>query len=154
MDDWLSETRYLQTQAYGRDPYTLEGEAQRDYIRWNHTAAVVELSEMLEETRWKPWAVLAEGEPVIPDRKAYIKEAVDTLHFVANMLVAGQVTDEEFWEAYREKMEVNRQRQLRVGGYQSRRGVDKCELCGRSFDDVGESHETGVCTKCSKVVGV
>jgi hypothetical protein len=52
-------------------------------------------------------------------------------------------------------MEVNRERQRRAGGYQSRKGVDKCESCNRSFDDVGQyvdktSTPTGLCSPCGR----
>lgn len=154
MDDWLEQTRKLQVEAYGKDPASLEGDELADYIRWNHTAAVVELSEMLEEVRWKPWSVRADDEPVIPNKQAYIKEAVDVGHFIANMLVAGGVSTDEYWEAYRAKMQVNRERQLRDGGYQSRKGVDKCANCGRSFDDVGQFSDTSeLCSICERVTG-
>lgn len=149
MDDWLEKTRELQIGSYGTDPSKLDGDEQADYIRWNHTAAVVELSEMLEETRWKPWVARGPNDAVIPNKAAYIKEAVDAAHFIANMLVAGGVSTQEFWDAYRAKMEVNRQRQLREGGYQSRKGVDKCIACGRSFDDVGQGFDDPtICTMC------
>jgi hypothetical protein len=122
-------------------------------VIWNSLAAIKEISEATDETRWKPWAVLEEDEEVI-DKDAFLKEIVDVEHFLANLLVAAGVTDEEHDAAYLAKMQVNRERMAQAGGYQSRKGIDKCELCGRSFDDVGESHETGVCTKCSKVAGV
>lgn len=151
MDDWLKETLNLQIEAYGEDPSALEGRELATFLAWNHTAAVIELSELLEETRWKPWAVLNDGDPVIPDKSAFIKEAVDVGHFIANMLVAGGVTDDEYWNAYRAKMQVNRERQLRKGGYASRTGVDKCVSCKRSFDDVGEAISAdliGYCARC------
>lgn len=149
MDDWLKKTRELQIEAYGRDPQALDGDDLAEYITWNHSAAVVELSEMLEEVRWKPWSVRKPEDPVIPDKAAFIKEAVDVGHFIANMLVAGGVSDSEYWDAYLAKMQVNRERQLREGGYQSRRGVDKCVNCLRSFDDVGESKLIDqYCVKC------
>lgn len=153
MHDWLDKTYQLQLEAYHTDLHALGDEELREYLRWNHTAAVLELSEMLEETRWKPWANFNEGDPVIPDKQAYIKEAVDVGHFLANMLVAGGVTDEEYWGAYREKMQVNRERQLRAGGYESRRGVDKCISCGRAFEDVGPAvvdGYSGWCARCAK----
>ena len=144
---WLDETRKLQLEAYGNDLDSIEGQDLRTYLTWNHSAAVIELGELLEEVRWKPWAVWEEGDPVIPDRRAFVSEAVDVLHFVANMLCAGGVTDDELDAAYRKKMQTNRDRQLRKGGYQSKRGVDKCVHCGRSFDDVGAFNET-TCYPC------
>lgn len=153
MKDWLEKTRELQIQAYGRDPATLEGEELRYYIIWNSLAAMKELSEATDEVRWKPWATLEPGEPIVTDKAAFIKEIVDINHFLGNLLVAAGCTDDEYDNAYEAKMEVNRERQRRAGGYQSRKGVDKCESCGRSFDDVGEyidssSRGTGLCTPC------
>lgn len=147
---WLEETRKLQLEAYGNDLHALEGFDLRYYLTWNHSAAVIELGEMLEETRWKPWDNTdLERDPVIPDVDPFTKEAVDALHFVANLLVAGRVDADRLNRAYRAKMQVNRERQLREGGYDSKRGVDKCASCGRSFDDVGRSEAIpDRCLKC------
>ncbi len=147
---WLEETHRLQLEAYGTDLHALEGQDLRDYLVWNHTAAVIELGECLEETKWKPWANWSPGDPVIPDKAAYLKEAVDALHFAANMLVAGRVTTEELNASYAAKMQVNRERQARTGGYASEKGVDKCPLCRRSFDDVGRAEGSLVCVKCAE----
>ena len=136
---WLEETKKLQLEAYGAEPHKLEGEALRYYLTWNHTAAVLELGEMIEETRWKPWSNWQSGDVVIPDKGPYIKEAVDALHFVANLLVAGRVTTEELNAGYRAKMQVNRDRQAKEGGYVSQKGVDKCPACARSYEDAGKS---------------
>lgn len=46
------------------------------------------------------------------NRERVLDELVDVLHFVANMLVAIGVTDDEFEAAYQQKQAVNRQRQL------------------------------------------
>lgn len=147
---WLEETRKLQLEAYGNDLHALEGFDLRYYLTWNHSAAIIELGEMLEESRWKPWDNTdLSRDPVIPDVDPFTKEAVDALHFVANMLVAGRVDKDRLNAAYRAKMRVNRERQLREGGYDSRVGVDKCERCRRSFDDVGKSEALeNSCLKC------
>lgn len=151
--EWLEETAKLQLEAYGNDLHALEGFDLRYYLTWNHSAAVAEMTEMLEETRWKPWdSTDLEKDPIVPDKRAFAKEAVDALHFIANMLVAGGVTGEELNELYKEKMAVNRERQLRKGGYQSKAGVDKCKICRRSFDDVGKSEVIeSTCLKCETV---
>ena len=153
-DAWLDETRKLQLEAYGNDLDAIEGQELRTYLTWNHSAAVIELGEMLEEVRWKPWAAWSEGDAVIPDKSAFTSEAVDVLHFIANSLAAAGVTDEELDAAYQKKMTVNRERQLRKGGYQSKRGVDKCTRCRRSFDDVGRSDIASYCPKCVEEVAV
>lgn len=149
---WLEETRKLQLEAYGNDLHALEGFDLRYYLTWNHSAAIIELGEMLEETRWKPWDNTdLEKDPVIPDVDPFTKEAVDALHFVANMLVAGRVDVDRLNAAYKAKMQVNRERQLRQGGYDSRVGVDKCVKCRRSFDDVGRSEAIeGHCLTCER----
>lgn len=147
MDDWLARTREIQTNTYGKDPADLQGDEWAEFLRWNILAAHAELTEALEETRWKPWAS-SEG-PVVPNRRAFISEIVDAQMFLANALVSAEVTDEEYAEVYRAKWAKNIERQERAGGYQSRRGIDKCVNCGRSFDDVGKGfdHED-ICTIC------
>ena len=155
---WLDETRKLQLEAYGNDLDAIEGQDLRTYLTWNHSAAVIEMGELLEESRWKPWAAWEDGDPVVPNKKAFTSEAVDVLHFVANMLCAAGVTDEELDAAYKAKMAVNRERQKRAGGYLSVRGIDKCENCGRSFDDVGAApildiNAPTVCRLCAAPSG-
>jgi hypothetical protein len=152
MDDWLSTTRKIQTNTYGRDPSELEGPELAEFIRWNILAAVAELMEALEETRWKPWATLEEGEDVVPDATAFTSELVDANMFIANALVAARVADEEYQRVYHGKWAKNIARQEREGGYQSRHGVDKCPRCGRAFDDVGRGiaqvDGEDICNKC------
>jgi hypothetical protein len=149
VDDWLSTTRKIQTEIYGRDPASLEGLELQQFLHWNHSAAVVELSEAIEETRWKPWAILEKDEPVIPNKAIFASECVDALMFIANMLVAAGVSDEEFQVIYRAKWEKNISRQQQAGGYISKKGIDKCTSCGRALDDVGESVDApGHCVVC------
>jgi len=150
MDDWLKTTRKIQTDTYGRDPSTLEGPEQAEFVRWNVLAAHAELTEALEETRWKPWAVFEEGDDVVPDAQAFTSELVDVCMFVANLLVTAGVSDADFERVYHAKWAKNIERQSRVEGYQSRRGVDKCTVCARSFDDVGRYKDTAFCSKCGE----
>ena len=77
--NWLYETRKLQLEAYGNDLDAIDGQDLRTYLTWNHSAAVIEMGELLEESRWKPWANWSEGDSVIPDIKAFTSEAVDDL---------------------------------------------------------------------------
>lgn len=92
----------------------------------NHTAAVIELSEFMQEVGWKPWA----SPRGWVNRDAALRELVDVGHFVANLLCALDVSDAEWERAYRAKQEVNRQRQR--DGYDGRA---KCARCGRAYDD-------------------
>jgi len=153
MDDWLATTREIQTNVYGKDPGTLDGQELREWIRTNILAAVAELIEALDESRWKPWAKFEEGDTVIPDTFAFAREMVDVNMFIANALVSAHITDEDYEEIYRAKWKVNVDRQLKADGYSSMKGVDKCVVCGRSFDDVGRAVTDvlpGQCAKCEK----
>jgi hypothetical protein len=126
--NWLEETLDLQRTAFKIDPPALEGDEFADYVIWNHTAAVAELTEFLEENNWKPWSsIRGRG-----DRDAAIGELIDVQHFIANLLVALDCTDEEYEVRYQMKMQVNRNRQK--DGYD---GQNKCPRCRRALDDAG-----------------
>jgi hypothetical protein len=128
---WLASTRVLQREAFGDDVWPKEGEALATSVIENVTSLVAELSEMLHEVGWKPWATPRGW----INRDAFVGELVDVGHFLANLLVAAGVTDAE-WEArYRMKQAVNLERQRR--GYDGVSG--KCPRCGRSYDDPGVS---------------
>lgn len=146
--DWLKETRKLQEEAFGFDYAKFDDDATLvAYIKDMWIADIVESAELLDETTWKPWARDA---PQV-NRKLVLKEAVDKLHFIANIITACGFSDEELDEQYASKMQQNRDRQLRKGGYFVR-GVDadKCLSCRRALDDVGVSERApGVCVVCA-----
>lgn len=123
---WLESTRQLQEEFYGA-VYPIQGEALADYVTTNHSALVLEASELLSEFGWKPWAQPRGW----VNRANALKEAVDVAHFLGNILSAIGVTDQEWEDAYRKKQEVNRQRQR--SGYDGVAG--KCPKCKRSYDD-------------------
>lgn len=143
--DWLKETRQLQIESFGTDPAALEGKDRDYYLTWNNLAARDELSEALSEHSWKPWSSKT-GEL---NRREYIKEQIDVLHFVANMLIAAQCTDEELDTLYQEKMNTNRARQ--AASYDN---SNKCVFCKRALDDVKPSELTPeACELCVPGVG-
>lgn len=123
---WLESTRQLQEEFYGA-VYPMNGEALADYVTINHSALVLEASELLSEFGWKPWAQPRGW----VSRDNALKEAVDVAHFLGNILSAIGVTDQEWEAAYQAKQEVNRQRQR--DGYDGVTG--KCFNCKRSYDD-------------------
>lgn len=131
-DQWLETTATLQIVAYGRDPLDLVDNAQLteagcEFFRWNVLAATSELVELLNEVGWKPWATSRHF-----NREQVIGEAVDVLHFVANILRMAGCTGQELSDRYRAKQLVNLHRQL--NGYD---GVStKCSVCKR---DLAES---------------
>jgi hypothetical protein len=104
---WLSSTKELQEQTYRYEsPENMDDSEVCNYIDWNLTAAVQELAELRVEFHWKPWAT----DPAYFNRERIIEEAVDTLHFIGNILHGVQCSDEEFWAEYRRKQEINKQR--------------------------------------------
>jgi hypothetical protein len=147
---WLAATRELQETAYHRD-YSLFDDTSTlvDFIKNMHTATTMELGELLDETSWKPWA---QDKPFV-NKDLVIKEAVDVLHFIGNILTAVDCTDEELNLRYLEKMALNRQRQLRDGGYRVRgEDSDKCAICKRALDDVGsDPNNKNVCMFCAPI---
>lgn len=115
---WLESTRRLQQEAYGRSqPDSVAGQALA--LKENLLAALVELAgEVPREFAWKFWA---HDEPFI-NRQKLLDELVDVGHFLANMLDAIGVTDDEWEAAYQAKQQKNRQRQL--DGYTVRKEKD------------------------------
>lgn len=147
MDGWLNTTRDMQKHVYGRDLVNMTEDEKRQYITVMFRAAICELVEASDETDWKPWATRDDDALAVPNPAIFCSEIVDAQMFLANMLVAAGVTDEEYEVIYRAKWEKNVARQRR-GDYVSKKGVDKCSNCGRSFDDVGQGPTARICTIC------
>lgn len=125
---WIDSTYDLQRRVYSHVlPIPENTNELADYVQVNALAAVDEIMEMLGEVGWKPWATPRGW----LRREHFMKEGVDALHFIANMLCAAGVTDDEFWEAYRAKQVTNSRRQEL--GYDGVSG--KCPGCRRSYDD-------------------
>jgi hypothetical protein len=126
--NWLASTYALQRESFGMNlPLASNTNYLADYVTTNHSALVIEASELMDEFGWKPWAQPRGW----VNRDNALKEAVDVAHFLANILCAIGVTDQEWEDAYRKKQEVNRQRQR--AGYDGVTG--KCLGCKRSYDD-------------------
>jgi hypothetical protein len=147
--EWLARTKDLQKNVYKIDYDAMTGNAPEkinnliEYIRWNMLAIDDELAEMRQPLSWKPWQM---DEPYA-DREEVIKEAVDVLHFVANIIVACGGTDAELNHFYLQKMEKNRKRQS--VGYEVKAEGVKCVKCTRAIDDVGPNPDNAnYCSKC------
>lgn len=152
-DQWITSTGDLQIVAYGQHPHDWIGDDGRmteegmDFvIRKGAWAAVVELVELTNEAAWKPWASTRHAR-----RAAIIKEAVDVLHFVGNLLCMVDCTGEELTAEYRSKQLKNLQRQ--IDGYDGT--SDKCPHCARVLDDSGRVTIDGVdhCGGCGGRIG-
>jgi hypothetical protein len=138
-DKWLEDTRKLQIEAFGTDPASKEGKELLAYLFVQTFATLDEMHEAAGEFSWKTWS-----SKEFFNRREYVKELVDALHFIANGLVAAKVTDEELNEIYEAKMQVNRDRQ--AAGYSNE---NKCGICKRALDDVKPSiFDSKVCEIC------
>lgn len=116
---WLDSTVALQRDYFGFD-WEAIGRTTRNVaasLKDNSFAIAVELAEASVEYSWKHWAT---DEPFV-NRERVIEELVDVGHFLANMLVALDVTDAEWEEHYQRKQEKNRRR-MRSGTYSARKG--------------------------------
>lgn len=147
--NWLAETAQLQQDSYGVNYTTFHGDtpgsllAVIDYARWNMLAIDDELAEMRQAMSWKPW----QHDAPYLDRDEVVREAVDVLHFVANIICAMGTTDAELDAMYVEKMEKNRARQ--ANGYRVKDAGVKCRVCSRALDDIAPSAaDSTVCEKC------
>ena len=147
-NSWLKRTKDLQKDVYFINYEEMEGDKPQnirrfvEYLRWNMLAVDDELAEMRQAISWKPW----QHDQPYADREEVIKEAVDVLHFVANIIVAAGGTDEMLDKFYLEKMERNKERQLK--GYKVKEEGVKCTLCTRALDDVGRGASSDMCAKC------
>jgi hypothetical protein len=136
---WLEKTKQLQVDVYGADYAIFHSDGPDDlnelieYIRWNMLAIDDELAEVRQAISWKPWQ---HDEPYA-DRKEIVKECVDVLHFVANILCAAGATDEELDLEYLTKMQKNADRQR--DGYKVLDSGMKCTKCTRALDDYDTS---------------
>ena len=132
---WLSATAKLQSECYGVDYSRLRSDSPEalreliDYIRWNMLAIDDELAEVRKAISWKPW----QHDDPYADRHEVVKECVDVLHFVANIICAVGGTDEELNKEYLAKMQKNADRQKK--GYRVLDAGVKCAVCTRALDD-------------------
>ncbi len=106
--NWLEETEILQVESFGFDFEDLRQNPDElaDYLAMMHLAAIDELSESLAEVAWKPWSK-KRGEY---NKERVVDELVDVLHFVGNIAVALEISDDEVKESYQNKMRINRER--------------------------------------------
>lgn len=136
--DWIVAQAALQVAAEKGDPKdlctersdgTLElTEVGAAFLIWNHSAAVCELGEAMDEMGWKPWATSRHV-----NRAQFVGEIVDALHFLGNMLRLVDCTGRELTMAYQAKQAKNLKRWQE--GYDGVSG--KCPTCHRDLGEVG-----------------
>jgi dimeric dUTPase (all-alpha-NTP-PPase superfamily) len=76
-----------------------------DYLRWNVLALHTELSEALQQTKWKPWK--KHGATNYDNFK---KEIADCLHFFINICLWAGIDAAELYVEFTEKNKVNIER--------------------------------------------
>jgi len=113
------------------DPRSLDPEQRATFVTWNHTAAVLELGEAMNEIGWKPWGT---GRDI--NEEAFLKEIVDALHFIGNMVLAAadeavstRLLAAVLWQMYNDKHQENARRQQE--GYDGQ--AEKCPTCHREL---------------------
>lgn len=124
----------------------MDDQQRSDTIKEDVLAATDELHEALAKVGWKSWAT----ERGILDRDAYLREIVDALFFLMNLMNAADPAPGEIDALYSEKWSRNWQRYA-TGTYSMIEG--KCPGCGDDYGDIiarGGTYnsETGRCARC------
>jgi hypothetical protein len=110
--DYLGSQDITQRVNYDVNPRALRGEDRVEFIRWNVLAAIKELGEMLDSVDgWKPWQNKRDHAGEFKDRDEFAEDGVDALKFVANLLLAAGVTDQELSRIWAFKTQLNAKRQ-------------------------------------------
>lgn len=79
-------------------------------VKENVLAAIVELTEVLNETPWKPWKQYDPQSGRFMDVGALLTEMTDVLQFWANMVICMGFTPEEVTSALEKKWAENYRR--------------------------------------------
>lgn len=90
----------FQTKILKSDLYSI------DFLRIMALGSIIEISEAVQETNWKPW------KKNIPMNNIKFKyEIVDCLCFIINMCLSQKITSKELYLAFIEKNKINITRQ-------------------------------------------
>jgi dimeric dUTPase (all-alpha-NTP-PPase superfamily) len=100
----------LQTGSMGIDPRSVMGAQRYIYLLNNFEGIADELAEARAETNWKMWTHGVEL-GTFHDRDAFVKELVDLLHFLVNLLLLADASADEVYNRYMAKASVNARRQ-------------------------------------------
>lgn len=103
-----------QVDNYGLDFDRMDEVEGRAHITMMATALSVEVSEFIEEFQWKAWKEPTADFPIRNSSDKVAAEAVDVLHFLAHLLNAAGVSEDDLNEAMAIKRAENERRQ-RVG---------------------------------------
>lgn len=129
LDEIFERQLQLQIGSMGIDPATVSGAQRYIYLLNNLEGIADELAEARAETNWKMWTTGSEL-GTFHDRDAFVKELVDLLHFLVNLLLLANATADEVYNRYMAKAAVNARRQ--DDGYDGRSTKD---ATGRATDE-------------------
>lgn len=109
-DGWraLASQREIQRDAFGIDLDGMSPVELAEYMVHNAWALTAELGEAMREVAWKRWGRAPRG---FLNRAACLEELVDAWLFLANMLNAIEVDDDEWVDAIQSKQRENERRQ-------------------------------------------
>ncbi len=111
--EWLARTMGVQNAVYGVDYQRIRHDI--DYrlsmVQGNLFAAMVEIGETANALPLKPWTTGIKSKKYHLSRDKAVVELVDVLHFIANALVALDVSDQELKALYDAKSKINKERQ-------------------------------------------
>lgn len=117
-DGWLPALSEDSTRVFGRDPSSMNQKELQEHLRTMGVALMVECAELIEETQWKGWKKVDEDRfPLRNSRLILAREAVDVLHFLAHLLNACGVTENDLNYEMMLKRQVNEERQSGEYGY-------------------------------------
>lgn len=135
LDDVFGRQADFQRHINAHPEDIVEPQELIDYIIYMKTALEHELSEMLQEIGWKPWAtsrhINVEGVK---------SELVDTFQFFMNLCFSVGLSATELIDRHQNKLKINYQRA--DAGYDGK--STKCGWCGRALDDEYVSCEAQV----------
>lgn len=138
VQDWLELQASLQQNSFHLVPSQLRGDDRADFALWNAYALIDEISEAMQELKWKPWLTTGRGAWV--NRDHWVDELVDAMHFLANLLLIAGVSGAELRERYERKNATNARRQAE--GYDGTKDADGREidraLPSRSNDHIAQ----------------
>lgn len=103
--DKLDRMFWLQKQLQKRLGYNFI-EFNNNYFNLMYIGCITELSEVIEQTKWKPWK-----KSVNNNINEIKKELVDVFHFLINMCIAVNLEPSELFYEFLNKNQENNRRQ-------------------------------------------
>jgi len=110
--DMWDKQKFLQSEKFIKDMVFENDIDRQKYINMMILACYDEIAELQRETSWKSKKLSFGWQNKIAfDKKKVLAEGVDLFHFLMNIMLAINVTAEEFYNEYCKKVEENWKRQ-------------------------------------------